>query len=154
MGWSCRRNIRARPVRPNPKNGTSGERELRRGLGHAAEVGLGADAAVGVLGAPFRTGAAHVVPLGAVAGQQFRTHGAPEVGDGLADAWGFVLLGHDTFPSSRRVPTAGSAFWSRRISAWFSDTMRPNWLKFVTTSPAPSPCFANIVSEVLPPPQT
>src|SRR5438309_6980023 len=112
MGCSCRRNIRARPVRPNPRNGTNREGGLRRSLGHAAEVGLGADAAVGVLGAPFRAGAAHVVPLGAIVGQQLRAHGAPEVGDGLADAWGFVLLGHDTFPSSRRVPTAGSAFWS------------------------------------------
>src|SRR3954467_12664741 len=92
-------------------NGTSGSEGSGRSLGHAAEVGLGADAAVGVLGAPFRAGAAHVVPLGAVVGQQLRAQGAPEVGDGLADAWGVVLLGHDTFPSSRRVPSAGSAFW-------------------------------------------
>ena len=31
-----------------------------------------------------------------------------------------ALAGHDTFPSSRRVPTAGSAFWSRRMTAWFT----------------------------------
>src|SRR4051794_24530340 len=103
---------------------------------------------------PFRAGAAHVMPLGAIAGQQLRAQGAPEVGDGLADAWGFVLLGHDTFPSSRRVPTAGSAFWSRRMSAWFSDTMRPNWLKFVSTSPAKSSGTAIKVSKVLPAAQT
>src|SRR4029077_14268091 len=123
------------PVRELTRNDGQGER-LRRSLGHAAEVGLGHALGRGMLGAPLRAGAAHVMPLGAVVGEQLSGHGTPEVGDGLADAWGLVLSGHDTFPSSRRVPTAGSAFWSRRMSAWFSDMMRPNWLKFVTTSPA------------------
>src|SRR5204863_5471035 len=107
-----------------------------------------------MFGLPLRTGTAHVMPLGAIIGEQFSSHGTPEVGDGCADAWAFVLAGHDTFSSSRRVPTAGSAFWSRRMSAWFSDMMRPNWLKFVTTSPAESPEIANIVSKDLPAPQT
>src|SRR2546430_580990 len=92
---------------------------LRCDLRHAAEIGFRRDLGLGMLGAPPRAGAAHVVPLGAVVGEQLRGYGAPEVGDGLADCGGFLVLGHDTFPSSRRVPTAGSAFWSRRRAAWF-----------------------------------
>src|SRR2546429_9221796 len=88
-------------------------------LRHAAEIGFGRDLGLDMLGAPLRAGAAHVVPLGAVVGEQLRAYGAPEVGDGLADCGGFLVLGHDTFPSSRRVPTAGAALLSRRRSAWF-----------------------------------
>src|SRR2546423_14901485 len=82
-------------------------------LRHAAEIGFGRDLGLGMLGAPLRAGAAHVVPLGAVVGEQLRGYGAPEVGDGLADCGGFLVLGHDTFPSSRRVPTSGCSFLLR-----------------------------------------
>src|ERR1051325_48647 len=83
----------------------------------ATEIGFRGDLGLGVLGAPLRAGATHVVPLGLVAVEQLAGAGEPKVSDGLADArW--VLPGyHDTFPSSRRVPTAGSAVWSRRKSA-------------------------------------
>ena len=72
-----------------------------------------------MLRAPLGAGATHIVLFGVVGTEQFGTHAAPQVSDGLADAWCFELAGHDTFPLSRRVPTAGSAFLSRSMSAWF-----------------------------------
>src|SRR6476469_7873065 len=86
-----------------------------------------------MFGVPLWARAAHVMLLRMIAVEQLAGHGEPHVSDGLADGWGFSVLGHDTFPSSRRVPTAGSAFWSRSMSAWFRDMLGPNWLKFVTT---------------------
>src|SRR5947207_13771571 len=71
------------------------EEKLGRSLGHAAEVGLAHAPGRGMLGAPLRAGTAHVMPLGAIIGEQLSGHGAPQVGDGLADAWALVLLGHD-----------------------------------------------------------
>ena len=111
----------SRPNAAERMNKSGTETRFRpRSLAMPPRSGSAVTARAGMLGAPLRAGAAHVVLLGAIAVEQVGGHGAPQVSDGLADARCFVLAGHDTFPSSRRVPTAGSAFWSRRMSAWFS----------------------------------
>src|SRR3954447_16707051 len=135
------RQYRVQRAEPNQGlAGTTRERRrwsgrLRRDLQRAAQIGLGGHARLGVFGVPLWTGAAHVVPFGMVAVEELAGHSEPNFSDGPADGWVFSVLGHDTFPISRRVPS-GSAFWSRRMSAWFRDMMRPNWLKFVTTFPS------------------
>src|ERR1044072_3844013 len=101
------------------------ERGLRRDLSHAAEAVFRHDGLAGMLGAPLRAGAAHVVLFGMVGTEKLGTHAAPQVSDGLADARCSVLASHDTFPSSRRVPTAGSAFSSPRNAAWFRSLCGP-----------------------------
>src|SRR3954451_14494797 len=142
------RQYRVQRAEPNQGlAGTTRERRrwsgrLRRDLQRAAQIGLGGQAGLGVFGVPLRAGAAHVVPFGMVAVEELAGHGEPHFSDGLADGWFFSVLGHDTFPISRRVPS-GSAFWSRRMSVWFRDMMRPNWLKFVTTFASFAPHFGS-----------
>src|SRR5262245_40733857 len=128
--------VRASDQVGNERDWNFAERQSRyrsgRNLRRAAEIRLGGHCRLGMLGAPLRAWAAHVMLLGVIAVEQVGGDGTPEVSDGLSDGWFFSVLGHDTFPISRRVPL-GSAFWSRRMSAWFRDMMRPNWLKFVAT---------------------
>src|SRR5262249_12055893 len=86
-----------------------------QGAGHAQFDR--ADAPLGVLGAPARAGAAHVMKLGPVGVEQVLGEGVPECRGGPAEARSLAAgLGHDELPNAidRRPRPAP---WSRGRAA-------------------------------------